>query len=82
MGGEMQRERVEMADDDGPGVSFRRGFTIDPLNFSLLLSRPHLSSTSAFSASYLLVPSPPSFPSFLPQRELTPRDSAVSSFRW
>lgn len=33
---ERDAKRAEMAADDGFGVSFRRGFAIDPLNFSLL----------------------------------------------
>lgn len=41
-------------DDDGPSVSFRRGFAIDPLNFSLLPSCPlfHLSSSSTSAATF------------------------------
>lgn len=54
-GGERCKEGVEMAADDGPGVSFRRGFAIDPLNFSLLPPCPLFLLSFPFFVYFLLL---------------------------
>lgn len=71
-------------DNDGPGVSFRRGFAIDPLNFSLLpscslfhCSSSSISASTPFSAVLrcTLLSPPPGFPAFLPRNANSPRET-------